>query len=111
MPAADSYDLLAYGEDLVDLMLAHYGVEQPAETKYTKEALISPTYLSSQKNFVFTVNRAQHKQCAENHVPKHQHPGKHISKPVSTASVESSFSQMKLIKTRIRNQIGQSSLS
>ena len=46
MPAADSSDLLAYGEDSVDLMLAHYGVEQPAETvdgdEYTKEALMSP---------------------------------------------------------------------
>ena len=45
-PAADSSDLLAYGEDSVDLMLAHYGAEQPAETvdgeEYTKEALISP---------------------------------------------------------------------
>ena len=43
MPAADSSD---YGEDSVDLTLAHYGVEQPAETidsdKYTKEALTSP---------------------------------------------------------------------
>ena len=32
MPAADSSDVLAYREDLVDLMLAHYSVEQPAET-------------------------------------------------------------------------------
>ena len=31
--------------------------------------------------------------------------------PVGTASVERSFSQMKLIKTRLRNRIGQSSLS
>ena len=31
--------------------------------------------------------------------------------PVGTASVERSFSQMKVIKTRLRNRIGQSSLS
>ena len=31
--------------------------------------------------------------------------------PVGTASVERSFSQMKLIKTRVRNHIGESSLS
>ena len=34
-----------------------------------------------------------------------------FSIPVSTASLERSFSQMKLIKTRLRNRIGQSSLS
>ena len=45
VPAAGSSDLLAYGEESVDLMLAHYGVVQPPETvdgdEYTKEALMS----------------------------------------------------------------------
>ncbi len=35
----------------------------------------------------------------------------YLSIPVSTASVERSFSKMKLIKTRIRNRIGPSQLS
>ena len=55
VPAADSSDLLAYGEDSVDLMLAHYGAEQPAETvdgdEYTKEALISPEIQTEWKTF------------------------------------------------------------
>ena len=34
-----------------------------------------------------------------------------MSLPVSTASVERSFSQMKMIKTRLRNRIGESSLN
>ena len=34
-----------------------------------------------------------------------------MSLPVSTASVEQSFSQMKMIKTRLRNCIGESSLN
>ena len=34
-----------------------------------------------------------------------------LSIPVATASVERSFSQMKLIKTRLRNRIGEKSLS
>ena len=34
-----------------------------------------------------------------------------LSIPVGTASVERSFSQMKMIKTRLRNRIGESSLS
>ena len=32
VPAADSSDLLHYGEDLVDLLLSHYGAEQHADT-------------------------------------------------------------------------------
>ena len=34
-----------------------------------------------------------------------------ITIPVGTASVERSFSQMKMIKTRLRNQMGEKSLS
>ena len=34
-----------------------------------------------------------------------------LSLPVATASVERSFSQMKMIKTRLRNRIGELSLS
>ena len=34
-----------------------------------------------------------------------------LSLPISTASVERSFSQMKLIKTRLRNHLGEISLS
>ena len=55
MPAADSSDLLAFGEDSVDLTLAHYGVEQPAETvdgdEYTIEALTSPEIRTQWKTF------------------------------------------------------------
>ena len=43
------------------------------------------------------------------HVPESECPIKCI--PVATASVERSFSQMKLIKTRLRNRIGEKSLS
>ena len=55
VPTADSSDLVAYGEDSVDLILAQYGVEQPAETadddEYTKEALISPEIWTKWKMF------------------------------------------------------------
>ena len=54
MPPANSSCFLAYGEDSVDLVLAQYGVEQPAKTidgdEYTKEALISPE-IQSRKRF------------------------------------------------------------
>ena len=46
VPAADSSGLLSYGEVSVNLLIEHYGTEQPVETmqgdEYTKEALISP---------------------------------------------------------------------
>ena len=55
VPATDSSDLLGYGEDSVDSILAHYGAEQPAETvdgdEYTKEALISPKFQTEWKTF------------------------------------------------------------
>ena len=54
VPAADSSDLFAYGEDSANLMLAHYGVKQPAETvdgdEYTKEVLTSLEIRTEWKN-------------------------------------------------------------
>ena len=55
VPATDSSDLLAYGEDSVDLVLAHHGAEQPAKIvdgdEYTKEALIFPEIQMEWKTF------------------------------------------------------------
>ena len=55
VPAADTSDLLHYGEDSVDLLLTHYGAEQPADTvdgdEYTKKALISPDIQTEWKTF------------------------------------------------------------
>ena len=126
VPAADSSDLLAYGEDSVDLMLAHYGAEQPAETvdgdEYTKEALISPEIRTEWKTFRSYLSKqpkgtlySQLTELTTSDMLRTMFPNIStlanicLSIPVSTASVERSFSQMKLIKTR--NRIGQSSLS
>ena len=55
VPAVDSSDLLVSASDSVDLVLAHCGVEQPAETidgdEYIKEALISPEIRIEWKTF------------------------------------------------------------
>ena len=55
VPAGDSSGLLSYGEDSVDLLIQHYGLEQPAETvqadEYTKEALVSPKLQTEWKTF------------------------------------------------------------
>ncbi len=55
VPAADSSDFHTYGEDLIDVLLAHYGAELPAKTaggdEYTKEALISRETREEWKTF------------------------------------------------------------
>ena len=55
VPATDSSNLPTYGEDSVELMLEHYGVEQTAVTidgdEYIKEALISNDIRTEWKTF------------------------------------------------------------
>ena len=128
VPATDSSDLLAFGEDAMNLMLAHYGAEQPAETvdgdEYTKEALISPEFQTKWKTFRSCLSKKpkgtlyfQLTELTTSDMLRTMFPNIStlanicLSTPVSTASVERSFAQMKLIKTQIRNQIGQFSLS
>ena len=106
------------------MRLAHYGAEQPAETvdgdEYTKEALISPEIRTEWKTFRSYLSKqpkgtlySQLTELTTSDMLSKISTLANIclSIPVSTASVERSFSQMKLIKTRIRNRIGQSSLS
>jgi len=112
----------------VDLMLTHNGAEQPAETadgdKYTKEALIFPEIQTEWKTFRSYLSKQpketlylQLTELTTSDMLRVMFPNIStlanicLSIPVSTASVERSFSQMKLIKTRIRNRIGQSGLS
>jgi len=128
VPAADSSDLLHYGEDSVDLLLAHYGADQPANTvdgvEYTKKALISPDIRTEWKTFRSYLLKqpkgtlySQLTELTTNEMLITMFPNIStlanicLSIPVGTASVERSFSQMKLIKTRLRNRTGESSLS
>lgn len=130
LPAADSSDLLHYREDSVDTLLAHYGAELPAETidsdVYTMNALISPDVRTESKTFRSYLSKikqpkgtlhSQLKELTTNEMVIRMFPNIStlanicLSIPVGTASVERSFSQMRLIKTRLRNRIGQSSLS
>ena len=116
VPAADFSNLLHYGEDSVDLLLAHYGAEQPADTyEYTKKALISPDIRTEWKTFRSYLLKqpkglySQLTKLTTNKTLITMFPNIStlanicLSIPVGTASVERSFSQMKLIKTRLRN--------
>ena len=55
VPDADSSDLLHYGEDSVDILLGHYGMEKPADTidggEYTAKALISSDIRTEWKTY------------------------------------------------------------
>ena len=103
-------------------------MEKPADTidggEYTAKALISSdirtewktyqSYLSKQRKGTFY---SQLTELSTNKMLVTMFPNIStlakicLAIPVGTASVERSFSQMKLIKTRLRNRIGQSSLS
>ena len=112
----------------MDLLLAHYGAEQPADIvdgyEYTKKALISPDIRTEWKTFRSYLSKqpkgtlySQLTELTTNEMLITMFPNIStlanicLSIPVGTASVERSFSQMKLIKTRLRNRIRQSSLS
>ena len=110
--AADSSGLLSYGEDSVDLLIEHYGAEQPAETvqddEYTKEAVISPelrtewkifrSYLSKQSKGTLCskLTKLSTDEMLRTIFPNISTLANIcLTIPVITALVERSFSQMK----------------
>ena len=124
----DSENLSHYGEDSIRTLLAHYGVERCGVTlqgeETVKAALISSdvfTEWTTFRHFMFKQPKddmlLQLKELASNEMLENMFPNLNklakisISIPVTTASVERSFSQMKMIKTRLRNRLSDSSLS
>ena len=119
---ADSHALSHYGEDAISTLLTHYGTDISAETLHgeetVKEAMISPDISTEWKTFrQFMAKqpkenmKLQLKELATNEMLKSMFPNLNtlaiisLSIPVATASVERSFSQMKLIKSRLRNRL------
>ena len=113
----DPHDLSHYGEDSISILLAHYAIDRPAETlqgeETVKEAMISPDTTTEWKTFHQFMGKQpkenmklQLKELATNEMLKYMFPNMNtlatisLSIPIATASVERSFSQMKLIKTR-----------
>ena len=109
-------------------MLNHYGKDKFALTlndeETVKTAVISPkvhtewitfrTLLAKkpEDSIALQLKRAHHKCNASYNVPKLTKDSLNcLTLPVSTASVERSFSQMKLIKTRLRNTLSEGRLN
>ena len=128
VPGADSPSLASYGNESVKTLLDHYGQEKPAQTvlgeETVKPALISPDVQTEWRTFRSLLAKmpeddtaSQLKELVTNEMLSVMFPNLYkmaticLTIPVSTASVERSFSKMKLIKTRLRNSLGEYSLS
>ena len=127
VPSNNFEDLSSYGEDSIKTLLAHYGVEKSAETlqgeEKVQEKIISDDVTTEWKTFRQFMSKQpkanmklQLKELVTNDVLTAMFPNLStlgnicFSIPVSTASVERSFSQIKLLKTPLRNRLSDSSL-
>ena len=116
MPDVSSSHLASYGEDSIDVLMNHYGAEKPAHTvqgeEFMKPPLITSEVHTEWKTFRCFLSKkpeedmkAQLRELARNDMLVTMFPNLSalsnvcLSIPVATASVERSFSQMKLIKT------------
>ena len=121
-------DLPQYGEEAITTLLAHYGEEKPAQTLLgqptNREAIISSDITTEWKTYrQLLINKpeenmkVQLKELVSKDMMRTLFPNLSkvatisLSIPVATASVERSFSQMKLIKTRLRGSLNDTSLS
>ena len=128
VPKQDSVSLPTYGEESVGKLIAHYGEDREAETvdgeETVKAAMISTEIRTEWKTFRQLLVKqpqdttaSQLKELVSNDMLKAMFPNLNkiasigLTIPVSTTSVERSFSQMKMIKTRLRNSLSNCSLS
>ena len=128
VPATDSPNLPQYGEHEIITLLSHYGATKPAETllgeSTSKEAIITSDTVTERKTYrQLLVNKPENsmkiqlRELVSNEVMKTLFPNLSklasisLSIPVTTASVERSFSQMNLIKTRLRSSLSDRNLS
>ncbi len=127
IPCAED-SIQGYGEDYLHTLLDHYGTQKVAKTldgeDTVKQALISADVCTEWKTYKqYLVKqpkenmKLQLKELAANDMLKTMFPNLNVlarislTIPVTTASVERSFSQMKLIKTRLRSCLKDSNLS
>ena len=126
----NSLENCTYGENQVKVLLEHYGSERPVETVVGDEFLMpavitSSSYLPTEwKIFRRCITnqlrediKEQLKELSTNSMMRTMFPNFSIlanvflTIPVGTASVERSFSHMKMVKSRLRNRLGEANLS
>jgi hypothetical protein len=113
VPSTDSTLLPTYGDESIDVILAHYGKDEPALTTHGEEtvktAIISSEIRTEWKTFRHLLVKKpqgsaalQLKELATSEMLTAMFPNLHkiasisLSIPVATASVERSYSQMKI---------------
>ena len=123
MPA----DKTSYGNESVQPLVTQYASDLPAVcldgTDFVQERMISAEVSTEWKTYLPLLSKqngdlkSQLKELISNETMIALLPNLHkldafcLTLPVSTASVERSFSHMKQIKTRLRNAMGEQSLS
>ena len=118
VPKPDSISLPTYGDEYIEKLIDHYGEDKNAETMdgedTVKSAMISTEICTEWKTFRRLLVKepqdttaSQLKELVSSNMLKAMFPNLQkiasigLSIPVSTASVERSFSKMKLIKNSI----------
>ena len=124
VPGVDLPDLPQYGDKSIRTLLVNYGKEHPVETSFGETIVREATISSEWKVYgqLMTTNpednmKLQLKDLALNDMMKTMFSNFHtiasisLSIPVDTASVERSFSQIKLIKACLRSKLKNTRLS
>ena len=117
VPSADSTQLPTYGKKSIDVLLDHYGKDKPALTLNDEETMKLAIITSEVHSEWMTFRTLLAKKPAESTTLQLKELITNdmlvigLTIPVSTASVERSFSQMKLIKTRLRNSLSKGTLT
>ena len=128
LPNVESSEFTSYGDESLKILMEHYGKDKDAETLQgeatVREAILTSDISTEWKTFCKYMSKemqentkSQLMALASNSMLKTMFPNLHklasinLTLPVATASVERSFFQMKLIKTRLRNSLSESSVS
>ena len=116
----NSLENCTYGEDQVKVLLEHYGSELPAETVVGDEFLMPavitsssdlPTEWKTFRRYITNQPREDIKEQLKEFPNLSILANVCLTIPVGTASVERSFSHMKMVKSRLRNRLGEANLS
>ena len=128
VPQPSSTELLDYGDSSILTLIEHYGKDLPAKSvqgmDFVKDAIISSDVSTEWKTYRSLLAKQpeesltlQLKELLTNSTLQILLPNPYrlatvcLCLPVSTASAERSFSQMKLIKDCFRNSLNDTSLS